>query len=379
MSFYFRFCIILFFSILKPAYSIVDLHQHLLMKYGMGPLLFGQFDEMPKSTSPDQRLQSKTSGPALVECKEFDLTLISLYAHPYLNFSVKNSIRHQIKVLNEWNAHHPEFVIAKSSKEARFLLQSKKRVLVLSLETAAGTLDSESDLKEFIDESGIRIVTFLHLSPDDFGKGVALMPNGGGPLAAPIQWLQSLLKQSKDSLGVYLNPNGLSQKGKEMAENLMKRKVWIDLSHSSDQTQNEFEELFKKFPQPHLHTHTSLRAFAKRERGISEEQLRRVKESGGIIGLMPTSDMLDDHRAQTSTEVFWDQWDKAESILGVGNVFMGSDWNAPVKGLQGKSEHHEIRDFKAFTLKKWAEKELNLRNSLWIEHFLKAWDQLSSP
>ncbi len=294
-------------------------------------------------------------------------------------------------------ASHPQWIIARTSAQARAALVSGKQVLVLALEGNDGILDTEEDLKEFVDQKGVRVVTLLHLTDDQYG-GVAFLRGIRG-LATPWAWLTQLLHPLHTEEGVRVNRNGLSERGREQTRALIKRGVWIDLSHASDQSTRAVVELLDEAKLPALYTHTALRKYLGAERGISSEQLEMVKRTGGIIGLMPSEEMTegtptdlcgphcgDPNTCRGGVRALAVQYREAVAALGADSVSMGSDYNGGIphlrptcpvgagldmEGLWNIGQVPEL--WKSLELMKMPVPE---PRSLMVEKFLKAWERV---
>lgn len=324
--------------------STIDLHSHLFMQDGMGPLLWGDFDEPAKANSASSRFRTKMTRESL-DASGLKVIVVAFYAHPVLTRgSVRDSLLRQIAQAEQFVSENPDWVVAGEPSEARFALAAGKRVFVFSVETAAGAFENEADRDLFIDEKKIRIVTFMHLSPDRLGRGVALWP-GLGVMNCPLEVIEAWTTQNKDPVtGAYLNPYGLTSFGKSVLEDLVRRKVWIDLAHSSDRAQREIVEVLDRFQQPSLITHTKLREIAKNERTLPQFSIDRVNRTHGMIGLIPTDEMTQKmSRKEDGKEncrqgiyAFAEEWKRAEILTGnVGAVALGSDFNSPLPGLRG--------------------------------------------
>jgi microsomal dipeptidase-like Zn-dependent dipeptidase len=340
----------------------LDLHSHLWIRDGARGIVRGMFDEPTRSSSAGDRLKSKMTRSSL-DPSGLRVVVVSFYAHPVLarlsgSFGqafassravVRASLLRQIAEAEKFVAENPGWVVATEPAEARAALAAGKRVLVYSVETAEGAFDTEEDRRVFVDEKKIAIVTFMHLSPDRLGRGVALMP-GPAWLNAPIEWLGAWIRKTTDPItGAYVNANGLSAFGKTVLEELVKRRVWIDLSHSSDQTIREMIPVLDRGGQPALFTHTKLRDLSQTERAVPKFALARVRATHGMVGLMPTDDLLDplpEAGSLTKTEAcrrgiraFAEEWQRAALAVGTASgVVLGSDFNAPVSGLIGGCE-----------------------------------------
>ncbi len=315
----------------------LDLHAHLFFYDGTGLPFFDGFAGRVSVDDWSERIGSKVNAGSL-EVSGASIVVVSLYAHPLFLVSQRESVRRQIAVAEEFLRSHSAWGLARSAAQARALLKSGRKALVLSLEGASGILESEADLKAFIDDQGISIVTPMHFTDDEFG-GVAFMP-GLAVLASPIAWIRSLFSPVRDSGGVRINPNGLTKRGEWLIGALVKRGVWIDYAHASDATQAAIRKLSS---QPLLYTHTMLRKYYRAERGISSGQLKLVTERGGMIGLLPSEDML--RGTEVSAELCapacpWceggvpallQQFSEIAHVVGPASLALGSDINAPLQ------------------------------------------------
>lgn len=321
---------LLFFPLTaSAARGGVDLHAHLFMKEGMGWLFNGGFQDPIQASNWTEGLSSQVNAEIL-DRTQLDIVVATIYAHPWLTLSLRESVRRQIREAREFVKSHPGWILATQPSEARTALLNHKRILVLALEGASGILETEEDLREFVDEGGIRIVTPLHLTDDAFG-GVALL-RGWKAMSSPLAFLYSLIKGSP------VNLNGLSPEGERLIQSYLKHGVWIDLSHSSDRSQDRLVEILSEKHRPLLYTHTVLRKYHEAERGISQSQLIRLKEKEGYLGLMPSAEMLagtpTPQHCEGTVSAFAAQFKEISAILGESSVAMGSDMNGAISHLK---------------------------------------------
>ena len=317
-----------------------DLHFHLFMNQGMTWWFSGNADEPLKAKSWKNRWRSNANFETL-EKSGLKLAVIALYAHPLLVTSPRDSIRNQITQAEDFvAASGGRWVIARSSGEARAALTLGKRVIVLSLERMSWILKNSNDLHEFVDDRGVSIVTFLHLMDDGFG-GVAFMPGLKG-FATPFAFLESLITNGLGG-GLRMNPNGLTDQGREMAKSLINRQVWVDLTHSSDLSARELMPMLEAAGQPILYTHTDLRKYFPAERGLADWQIDAVARTGGFVGLVPTADMLDEDAAHarpcgdghaTHLDALALSYNELAARIGAESIGIGTDFNSPVPHMR---------------------------------------------
>ncbi len=331
---------VLFFAHARESENpYIDLHAHLFMNEGLGLLFWGDFDGPLKAAKWTDRLSSQAN-PESLEQSKLGLVVASLYAtYPFVR-SKRTSIRNQIKQAEEFVAKHPGWIIAKTAEEARRARSEDKRIIVFSLEGVSGVIETDEDIKEFVEQRGIRIVTFAHLTEDEF-SGVAMLPSWH-VLASPVTWLRSLFKPHRCE-GAKTSTQGLTEKGRKLAKKLIKNKVWLDLTHASDESQRELIPMLEAAGQPLLYTHTTLRRHLPVERALADWQLEKVKSTGGMVGLMPADEMLEgtptessflnEKNCQGGIYAMATHYDEIVRKIGIENVAIGTDTNGAINHL----------------------------------------------
>lgn len=270
----------------RRAEAVVDLHNHLFMKPGLGWLFRGSFEDGIAADHWGDRLFNKTDAESL-ERSGLSVVVVSLFAHPVFVGDLRDAIRTQIHRARDFLATHPGWGLARNAAEAEALVNEGKRVMVFSLEGAWGVLESEEDLVEFVDGEGIAIVAPLHLTDDHFGGAAAM--TGFQVVANPLGFVDRLLDWQLNA-EVTTHPRGLTPMGRRLLYELVARGVWVDLTHASDQATDEMLPILAAAGQPLLYTHTSLRELRAEERRLSRSRLAGVAQSGGVVGLLPSED-----------------------------------------------------------------------------------------
>ena len=324
--------------------SDADLHMHLFIDGGTIPYIYsgGGFGPLTVQDSQD-KWGSKVNTETLKK-SHLRLVVLALYAHKIGGWNLRQSIRNQIQQVRRFVSDNSEWILARDPHEAEIALQQGKRVLVLSLEGASGILENRQDLDEFIDREGIAIVTPVHFLDDAIG-GASLMRGYLGPLMNPLGWIRSWWSGSFVE-GVRANPQGLQQEGERLIQELLDRGVWPDLAHSSDATQDSLLALLEARNVPPLHSHTSLRHHHGAERAIGRQHLSRMAKNGGLLGLIPSQDMLEPATLeQHLSETF--------AVLGPGHIFWGTDYNAPIRGIPEAFRLDQLSDWVAREPKKF--------------------------
>lgn len=329
----------------------IDLHSHPFMKHGIGPLFQGSFFSPTKSKSYKTLLKSNLNERTLID-SNIDILVVALYTHPILslfNGGPRKAIDKQIDEAHEFIKRNTNWIIATNPTEASTALSQGKRILVLSLEGAEHVLEKIEDLNYFIDERGISIVTPIHLSDTHFG-GAAYM-RGFRKTFLNLSKLISPLR----SEGVKINFKGMGKRGEWLLDELIKRQVWIDLTHGSDLYIAEAMKKIKAAGQPYLFTHTALRKYYKAERGLADWMIKEIKSHEGMVGLVPSEEMILDTTApesicppgcldcNTGVRALVAQFLELSNEIGVENVALGQDFNGGIPHLAPDSCRNDGR------------------------------------
>jgi microsomal dipeptidase-like Zn-dependent dipeptidase len=387
---------------------LVDLHAHFFMPEASGFPFFGSFNDPLHASQWSSRLKTRVNAQALTD-SNVRIAVVALYSHPLffraLFGSQRESIRIQIREAKAFVATHKEWTLAKTPAEARAALAEGKRVMILSIEGASGVLESDADIHEFVDVEGVRIVTPLHFI-DDWIGGAALMP-WPAILVNPFAALGSFLRSDHDPTGVLINDSGLTIRGKSFVSRLMEHGVWIDLSHASDGSIRDLLPILKAAGQPILYTHTILRSAYRAERGISDPMLQEVATSGGILGLLPSEDMLKGTHVNPALcatacnghcdggeAAYATQYQAMSKVIPPSRILIGSDIDAPLTFLKPECEavkaklpngywsYTQLNELYAFLREKKLTPDAALGGSeiaaqnILIDNFLNAWEKV---
>lgn len=319
----------------------IDLHSHPFMKHGVGPIFNGSFFSPTTSKNYKTLLKSNLNEETLIE-SDIDILVVALYTHPVLalfNGGAKKAIDRQIDEAHEFIRRNPNWIIATDALQATEALNAGKRVLVLSLEGAEHVLETKEDLDYFINQRGISIVTPIHLNDTHFG-GAAYM-RGFRKTFLGLTKIISPLK----SEGVKINFKGMTKKGAWLLDELIQRQVWIDLTHGSDLFIAAAMEKIKAANQPLLFTHTAIRHYYQAERGLAQWMIAEIKNHGGMVGLVPSEEMILDTKTpeilcpkgcfncSQGFRALYAQFLELSEIIGPNNVALGQDFNGGIPHL----------------------------------------------
>ncbi|HET9457589.1 MAG TPA: membrane dipeptidase [Candidatus Limnocylindrales bacterium] len=116
---------------------------------------------------------------------------------------------------------------------------------------------------------------------------------------------------------------GLTPAGRDLVSALEARSIVIDLAHASPAT---IADVAAEAGRPLLVSHTGVRAVADNTRNLTDDQLRAVAATGGLIGIgfWPTAVGGDDAAAIAGAIVH------AVNVVGVDHIGLGSDFDGAV-------------------------------------------------
>lgn len=118
-------------------------------------------------------------------------------------------------------------------------------------------------------------------------------------------------------------PTGLTQFGRDLVARVQQKKMALDLAHSSPAV---VADALKLATQPVFVSHTGLRGTADNQRNLSDDQVRGVAATGGVMGIA-----LFEHAVGGKTI---DDTARAmrygADLVGAEHIALGSDWDGAI-------------------------------------------------
>ena len=173
------------------------------------------------------------------------------------------------------------------------------------------------------------------------GIGGILGLEGAHPLMGGIGNLETLVKRgiryltlthftSNEAAICATDPSprftGLSDFGREVVEYCDAHNVLVDLAHVSEPS---FLEAAAHTRNPVIVSHTGVRGVKDMWRNISDQQIRAVADTGGVIGVILHSNFLGGERV-ASVSRWADHVDHVVKIAGVDHAAIGSDLDGAI-------------------------------------------------
>ncbi|MGB9599927.1 MAG: dipeptidase, partial [Myxococcota bacterium] len=151
------------------------------------------------------------------------------------------------------------------------------------------------------------------------------------------------------------NDLGLTKMGKEAVKLLNDAKIMIDISHASDRT---IEDILKVTKFPVYASHSNSRKICNTKRNLSDEQIKDIAKSGGIIGISFHSTHLTQNR-DSSVEDILTHIRHIRAIAGSGHIALGSDFDGNIRTPANLKNVEEIQNItKGLRAENWTEEEI---------------------
>ncbi|MEV0620720.1 membrane dipeptidase [Nonomuraea sp. NPDC050404] len=195
-------------------------------------------------------------------------------------------------VLAEGNADHVRVCV--DGTDIDRTLDEGKIALVLALESMPG-LDASVELISTMHRLGVRVASIAHW--------------GRTPLA--------------DGSGEDATGSGLTSRGAAALEEMERLGMIFDVSHLGASGVAHVLELATK---PVMATHSSARALRDHHRNLTDDQLRGVAETGGVICVNFFAPFLAEHERDMTLDRLLDHIEYMVSIAGIDHVGLGPDF-----------------------------------------------------
>ncbi|HTM44051.1 MAG TPA: membrane dipeptidase [Polyangiaceae bacterium] len=145
----------------------------------------------------------------------------------------------------------------------------------------------------------------------------------------------TMLHLTRSSLGLPSTPfrfgpdTGLTDAGRDYVQALNDRKIFVDLAHISRQGFNDAFEIHDK-SQPLLVSHTGVSGVFAHWRNLDDQQLRRIADTGGTIGVMYHAAYLGGGLFGAKAATVFRHIEHIVNVVGDDHASLGSDWDGAI-------------------------------------------------
>ncbi|MFL5310594.1 MAG: dipeptidase [Myxococcales bacterium] len=178
------------------------------------------------------------------------------------------------------------------------------RMAVIHAAEGGHHIERSLDKLEQLAARGLRYLTLTHFVHNGIAQPAPL-----GPFSA------------------FRGPPGLTDLGRRVVKRCEELGVLVDVSHCSDRS---FSDVAGMATRPLLATHTGFRRFHDTERNLSDEQLKTVGRSGGVVGVITWSWLLRRRGLVADVEDLADAVVHGALVAGPEHVGIGTDFDGYV-------------------------------------------------
>ncbi|HEY8559552.1 MAG TPA: dipeptidase [Pyrinomonadaceae bacterium] len=151
-------------------------------------------------------------------------------------------------------------------------------------------------------------------------ENIDVLFDAGFRMMSPAHFFDSEMGGSMHGVEKY----GLTEKGREMIRRMEAKRMIVDLAHASSRT---IDDVLAIATRPVLVSHTGVRGTCDNQRNLSDEQLKRIAATGGLIGIgFWDTAVCGEDVASIARAIR-----HAANAIGVESVALGSDFDGSVK------------------------------------------------
>jgi membrane dipeptidase len=176
--------------------------------------------------------------------------------------------------------------------------------------------------------------------PTPDGKVTAFLSiEGAGAFADDVAQIDRFIARGVRLVGpVHLHNNrlatsstekhtgGLTSLGKTFCERVYRKGALVDVSHMSDESFKDLVAVAARFQAPIVATHSDARALADHPRNLTDDQLRAIAKSGGVVGVNFYTKYLRIDAEATLADAVRHAMHMVK-VAGVDHVGIGSDFD----------------------------------------------------
>lgn len=187
-------------------------------------------------------------------------------------------------------------------------------------------IETKSDLAKFLELRKTQKITGGWLgiegahALDGKVENVDVLFDAGFRMMAPSHFFDTEMGGSAHGVEKY----GLTDKGREMVKRMQAKGMLVDLAHASPKTIDDILAITTK---PVVVSHTGVKGTCNNNRNLSDEQLKAIAKTGGVIGIgfWDTAVCGEDAAAIAKAIKY------AVNVVGVDHIGLGSDFDGAVK------------------------------------------------
>lgn len=187
-------------------------------------------------------------------------------------------------------------------------------------------IKTKSDLKNFLERRKTEKIVggFLGIEGahalDGKIENIDVLFDAGFRMMSPAHFFDNDIGGSAHGTQKY----GLTEKGKEMIRRMERKGMLVDIAHASEKT---IDDVLKIASKSVVVSHTGVKGTCDNQRNLSDEQLKAIAKTGGIVGIGFWDTAVCGEDAQSIAGAIR----YAANLIGAQHVALGSDFDGSVK------------------------------------------------
>ncbi len=151
-------------------------------------------------------------------------------------------------------------------------------------------------------------------------ENIDILFDAGFRMMSPSHFFDTDLGGSAHGVEKY----GLTENGKEMIRRMEQKGMLVDVAHASEKT---LDDILKIATKPIVVSHTGVKGTCDNQRNLSDEQLKAIAKTGGIVGIGFWNTAVCGESAEAIARAIRYTAD----LIGANSVALGSDFDGAVK------------------------------------------------
>jgi len=270
-----------------PAIPLIDLHQDFILHI----------------KNPELFKNKGQTGFAMLQRANVKVLMATAFPNPpeenYFNPVVNQLIEKDFLQYNEYAKTKPDWAIIKNAADLERILNSKNlRGFILHIEG-------------------------LNVLPEDHFETLEKWYGLGWRSLGPVWNYDNPLG------GGTLGKTGLTEQGKKIISWLEKRRMILDFAHMNEKT---FFETAAIYNSPILVSHANAKSIFLNNRNLSDDQLKKIKASGGIVGVFCAKKFISEKNSVSVKDLIR-HINKIRDVAGVQSIAIGTDFGGLISGV----------------------------------------------
>jgi microsomal dipeptidase-like Zn-dependent dipeptidase len=187
-------------------------------------------------------------------------------------------------------------------------------------------IKNKSDLRAFVERRRTEKVTGGWLgiegahALDGRPENVDALYDAGFRMMSPSHFFDNDIGGSAHGVEQY----GLTEKGRDVIRRMESKGMLVDVAHASSQT---VDDVLAMATRPVVVSHTGVKGTCDNERNLTDEQLRAIAKTGGVIGIgFWDTAVCGEDAGSIARAVRY-----AANVAGIDHVALGSDFDGSVR------------------------------------------------